>query len=105
LVHTHVDAENVDWRRVSAEEAPQMAHPERGDVSPVGRPPASSACPIVVSGGGDATVRVWELESGELLYQPLRGHDGGVNALALGQLRRRLGRRSLRARESAPCAA
>jgi hypothetical protein len=39
-----------------------------------------------VSGGDDATVRVWELESRELLHQPLRGHDGDVNALALGEL-------------------
>jgi WD40 repeat protein len=39
-----------------------------------------------VSGGDDATVRVWDLESRELLHQPLRGHDGEVNALALGEL-------------------
>jgi len=62
-----------------------MAHPEPGDVSPIRRPPASSARPVVVSGGDDA-VRVWDLESGELLHQPLTGHDGNVNALALGEL-------------------
>jgi len=38
-----------------------------------------------VSGGNDAAVRVWDLESGELLHQPLTGHDGDVNALALGE--------------------
>jgi WD40 repeat protein len=63
-----------------------MAHPEPGDVSPIWRTPTSSARPIVVSGGDDATVRVWDLESGELLHQPLTGHDGDVNALALGEL-------------------
>ena len=66
-----------------------MAHPEPGDVSPTWRTPASGARPIVVSGGGDATVRVWDLESGELLHQPLRGHDGDVNTLALGEMRGR----------------
>src|SRR6266487_273222 len=63
-----------------------MADPEPGDVSPIWDTPASSARPIVVSGGVDATVRVWDLESRELLHQPLRGHDGDVNALALGEL-------------------
>src|SRR5262249_5115542 len=64
---------------------PQMARPEPGDVSPLWRTSASSARPIVVSGGNDAAVRVWDLESGELLHQPLTGHDGDVNALALGE--------------------
>jgi hypothetical protein len=42
-----------------------------------------------VSGGDDATVRVWDLESGELLHKPLQGHDGNVNALTVGDLRGR----------------
>jgi hypothetical protein len=63
-----------------------MAHPEPGDFSPIWRTPTSSARLIVVSGGYDATVRAWDLESRELLHQPLRGHDGEVNALALGEL-------------------
>jgi hypothetical protein len=49
-----------------------MADPEPGDVSPIWRTPVSSARLIVVSGGNDATVRMWDLESGELLHQPLR---------------------------------
>src|SRR5262249_53021603 len=68
---------------------PQMAHPKPRDVSPIGDTPTSGARPIGVSGRVDATVRVGDLESRELLHQPLRGHDGGVNALALGELRGR----------------
>jgi WD40 repeat protein len=42
--------------------------------------------PIVVSGGGDATVRVWELRTGQQLGEPLRGHEGRVSAVAVGEL-------------------
>jgi eukaryotic-like serine/threonine-protein kinase len=42
--------------------------------------------PIVVSGSHDATVRVWDLESRGLLYEPLKGHKGAVNAVAVGEL-------------------
>jgi len=41
---------------------------------------------IVVSGSYDATVRVWDLDSRELVYEPLKGHKGKVNAVALGEL-------------------
>jgi len=46
------------------------------------RPPR----PIVVSGSHDATVRVWDLDSRGLLYEPLEGHKGTVNAVAVGAL-------------------
>ena len=44
--------------------------------------------PVVVSGGGfgDGTVRVWRLDSGSPVGEPLRGHDGGVSAVAVGAL-------------------
>lgn len=42
--------------------------------------------PIVVSGSHDATVRVWDLDSRGLLYEPLEGHKGTVNAVAVGAL-------------------
>jgi hypothetical protein len=66
-----------------------MADPEPGGVSPIRRTSASRARQIVVSGGAEATVRVWDLESAEPLHQLLRGHDGDVNTLALGELRGR----------------
>jgi WD40 repeat protein len=34
----------------------------------------------IVSAGGDATVRVWDTETGELLAR-LRGHEGSVNSV------------------------
>ena len=41
--------------------------------------------PVIVSGGDDGTVRVWDLESGEPALGPLTGHDGGVTAVAVGE--------------------
>ena len=41
--------------------------------------------PVIVSGGGDRTVRVWDLESGEPVLGPLTGHDGAVTAVAVGE--------------------
>jgi WD40 repeat protein len=42
--------------------------------------------PVVVSGSDDMTVRVWDLELGSQVGEPLRGHDGPVNWVAVGQL-------------------
>ena len=41
--------------------------------------------PVIVSGGGDGTVRVWDLDSGEPVLGPLTGHDGEVTAVAVGE--------------------
>ena len=42
--------------------------------------------PVIVSGGGDGTVRVWRLADGTPVGEPLTGHAGGVNAVAVGAL-------------------
>ena len=42
--------------------------------------------PVIVSGGGDGTVRVWRLADGTPVGEPLRGHDGVVYAVAAGAL-------------------
>jgi WD40 repeat protein len=53
-----------------------------------GKRPASAkyGTPVIISGGGygDGTVRVWRLADGSPVGEPLRGHDGGVTAVAAG---------------------
>jgi WD40 repeat protein len=41
---------------------------------------------VAVSGGWDGTVRAWDLSTGEPRGEPLRGHEGGVRSVALGEL-------------------
>ena len=41
--------------------------------------------PLIVSGSGDQTVRVWDLETGEGVGEPLRGHEGSVRAVAVAE--------------------
>ena len=42
--------------------------------------------PVIISGGGDGTIRVWRMADGTPAGEPLRGHDGGVRAVAAGAL-------------------
>ena len=42
--------------------------------------------PVLVSGSGDHTVRVWDLASGDPLGHPLTGHPGVVWSVAMGVL-------------------
>jgi WD40 repeat protein len=42
--------------------------------------------PVIISGGGEGTVRVWRLADGTPVGEPLTGHDGGVFAVAVGAL-------------------
>ena len=41
---------------------------------------------MAVTGGGDRTVRVWDLASGRPRGQPLTGHTGSVSAVAVGEV-------------------
>ena len=41
---------------------------------------------MIVSGGNDKTVRVWDLTSGAPRGEPLRGHEDWVTSVALGTL-------------------
>ena len=42
--------------------------------------------PVIISGSDDGTVRVWRLEDGAPVGEPLHGHDGAVTAVAMGTL-------------------
>ena len=41
--------------------------------------------PVIVSGGGDETVRVWDLDTGEPVLGRLTGHTGAVSAVAVSE--------------------
>lgn len=41
---------------------------------------------VLLTGGTDGFLRVWDAESGDLLLPPLPGHTGWVNAVAAGRL-------------------
>ena len=41
--------------------------------------------PVIVSAGGDGTVRVWDLQTGEPALGPLTGHNDWVRAVAVGE--------------------
>ncbi len=40
--------------------------------------------PVIIAGGGNSTVQVWDLESGEPVLGPLTGHRSIVSAVAVG---------------------
>ena len=42
--------------------------------------------PVVVTGSGDQTVRVWDLATGSPVGEPLTGHTERVHAVAVGEL-------------------
>jgi WD40 repeat protein len=44
---------------------------------------------VIVSGSADQTIGVWQLADGTRVAEPLGGHDGRVEAVAVGASRER----------------
>ena len=42
--------------------------------------------PVIVSGGSDKAIRIWDTATGKPVGDPLTGHTGRVTAVAIGQL-------------------
>ena len=57
-----------------------------GAVNAVAAGALPDGTPVIISGGGDGTVRVWRMADGTPVGEPLTGHDGRVNAVAAGAL-------------------
>jgi len=76
---------NLAWAHWQAASLHRVIGKHDGDVSAVALAQVEGR-PVIVSGGSDGTVRVWDLASGEPRYEPLTGHDSGVTAVAVGQL-------------------
>ena len=54
----------------------------------VGQLPDAGRTPVIISGGGweDSTIRVWRLDDGTPLGEPLHGHNSRVAAVTVGRL-------------------
>ena len=57
-----------------------------GAVTAVAAGALPDGTPVIISGGGDGTVRVWRTADGTPVGEPLTGHDGAVRAVAAGAL-------------------
>ena len=76
------------WRFVWghwARSSPHLALDAEGQVYAVAFGTIDGA-PVVVSGGADATVRLWDARTGAPRGEPLLGHERGVNAVAFGAI-------------------
>ena len=66
------------WRLADGTPVGEPLRGHDGGVSAVAVGALPDGTPVIVSGGGDGTVRVWRLADGTPVGEPLRGHDGSV---------------------------
>jgi hypothetical protein len=78
----------VRWARWRAASANRIIYRHQSEVRTVavGKLDGRS---VIVSGGSEGTVRVWDLARGTPLYEPLTGNDHGVSAVAVCELKAR----------------
>ncbi len=74
------------WSHGGAATGYQTLTGHTGTVNAVAAGALPDGTPVIVSGGSDATVRVWRLADGIPVREPLRGHTSWVNAVAAGAL-------------------
>ena len=74
------------WRLADGTPVGEPLTGHTGEVYAVAVGALPDGTPVIVSGGGDGTVRVWRLADGTPVGEPLTGHDGGVYAVAVGAL-------------------
>lgn len=62
---------------------PRLTHEIRGHEKKISAIVFSPDGLRVISSAEDSTVRIWDLETGQMLGEPLRGHTEGVNCVAV----------------------
>lgn len=79
---TYPSNETLGAMLTTLEKAPRLIHFLRGHTAPVSALAFSPAQGLLASGGQDGEVRLWEVDSGQPLGEPLSGHTAFVRALA-----------------------
>jgi WD40 domain-containing protein len=80
----HVDAAGVDARTGRPRGELLTGHTDRVKTVALGK--VEGGDPVVVSGGADKTVRLWDVRTGRPRREPLTGHTDTVFAVALGEV-------------------
>ncbi|MEU6792767.1 hypothetical protein ABZ907_13810 [Nonomuraea wenchangensis] len=62
---------------------PLKGHTGTVEAVAVGR--RSDGSPVIVSGGDDGSLLMWDLDTGERIGEPLAGHTSPISALATGR--------------------
>ena len=75
---------HTQWSRGHGPVGHQVLAGHSGTVYALAAGAMADGKPVVVSGGSDGTVRVWQLADGAPVGEPLRGHDGRIHAVATG---------------------
>jgi WD40 repeat protein len=76
---------SVPWANWSHDSLHRLVGRHRGSVNSIAFPELGSKR-LIVSGGADKKICVWDIATGQSLGQPIVGHNGSVNAVAVQAL-------------------